>query len=67
MFGDKLAGLLLSQRFWVTALGLVGVLGHDLLGFDDVEDVEALAGGVLLVVNFVYSYAKRQPASPGQQ
>ncbi len=58
---NKVRNLLLSQRFWALALGLFGLLSTELLGFEEVPDVAGLAGSVVLVMGFIFSYAWREP------
>ena len=61
LFVTKLRNLLLSQRFWALAVGLGGLIGHELLGFEEIPDVAGLAGSVVLVLGFIFSYAWREP------
>jgi hypothetical protein len=51
MIVQKVKSLLSSRRFWVSAVGLVGVCSSEL--FDVTLDVEQIVGVVTIVVAWV--------------
>jgi uncharacterized membrane protein len=60
MFMEKVKALLKSRRFWVSAVGLVGICSSELLGID--LDVEQVVGVVTIVVAWVIGDSVRPTA-----
>jgi|TARA_R110000744_G_scaffold86368_28_gene168884 uncharacterized membrane protein len=55
---DKVKSLLKSRRFWVSAVGLVGIVSSELFGF--ALDTEQVVGIVTIVVAWVIGDTVRE-------
>ena len=58
---QKIRNVALSQRFWVAGLTVGSIFLREAFGFEEVSDVQAAAGAIVLVLGLVISYAWREP------
>ena len=61
MLWTKISNVALSQRFWVATLTVGGILAREALGFEELSDVPAAAGAIVIVLGLVLSYGVREP------